>query len=139
MALSVVFCVLLLTVPPGYHEVFIDLPVASPSPSLPRRVHQLVIDARGRAWMDGKALANQSELLDALTAQQAENPIPDLQIEADPDVRYETFLEVLAVTKRARVYRLCLDMNPARQTKAHLAAAKQHCEPPPIPIDFIAG
>jgi len=138
MALSVVFCILLLCVPAETDKIMLDLGTwQGPSPPVPRPLHQLVIDAQGRLRIDGGAVGNRAELLRLLEAQQTENPVPDLQIEPHPQVRYEDFLLVLAVIKRAHVYRMCVDFDPPQQPSGLLAAAKKRCTIPAVPTDSL--
>ena len=140
-ALAVVFCAMLLTVQPEIDKMTVDLvsPAVSHPPSkLPRRFHQLVIDKRGRMMMDGARVSDRIKLRHMLDAQQSEDPVPDLQLEPDPEVRYETFIDALYVIKRAHVYRLCIDWKPPEQRPDLLAAAKQRCAVPGARFDGMA-
>jgi len=41
-----------------------------------------------------------------------------IRIEPDPKLRYATFLDVIAVIKRANVYQYCIDFDPERELAA---------------------
>jgi biopolymer transport protein ExbD len=137
MAMAVLVCVFLVTMPPETDKIMLDLPIAGPShlpPTVPRPLHQLVIDKNGRWAIDGTAVRNAAELRRMVDAMQMQNPIPDLQVEPDPAVRYEEFVKVLYVIKRAHVYRVCFDWDPPQQRTDLLAAARERCPPPLVPI-----
>lgn len=129
-----VFPAFLLSIPVQTHSVKIELPrlpeaifPAIPSepdaylmttlvvPDLdlepPRRIHELVVTPQDRVLFNGKAvdLTGLRTRLDIVGVREEW-----VDLRPDPNVRYEMFLEVLAVTRRAGLERLRLDNRPFR-------------------------
>ncbi|HEX8481097.1 MAG TPA: biopolymer transporter ExbD [Allosphingosinicella sp.] len=131
-----VFPTFLLTLPVQTHGIRVDLPplpetivpagpiearpyllttFVIPDPKLvpPRPVHELVVTSRDEMLMDGERVDVRGlrERLDVIGARQDE--WVDYRPEAN--ARYEFFVEVLAIVKRAYVERLRLDSRPFRR------------------------
>lgn len=116
--------------PPETDKIMVDLWLGGDFPwwhPTPRPIHQLVIDRQGRLTMDGAAIADRTELRRLIDAEQMQNQIPDLQVEPDPQARYEDFIKVLLVIKQAHVYRVCIDWDPPEHRADLLASAKKQC------------
>ncbi|MET1113203.1 MAG: hypothetical protein ABWX67_16925 [Allosphingosinicella sp.] len=127
-----VFPIVLLTIPIQTHAVKLDLlrlPEASAIPfpddyvvpasirppqalAPVRRLHTLVVTPQDRVLIDGRAvgLASLRSRLDSISERQGEW----VDFRPEPNARYEMVLEVLAVTRRARLERLRLDSRPFR-------------------------
>lgn len=129
MAMAVLVCVFLVTMPPETDKIMVDLWLGGdpPMPPIVRTVHQLVIDKDGRLAMDGAPVRSFAELRHLIDEMQMQDRIPDLQIEPDPAARYEDFIKVLYITKRAHAYRVCVDWNPPEHRPDLLAAARKQC------------
>ncbi|HEX8379905.1 MAG TPA: biopolymer transporter ExbD [Allosphingosinicella sp.] len=131
-----VFPIFLLTFPVQTHGIRIDLPplpetivpagpiepqpyllttFVLPNPKLvpPRRVHDLVVTPTDVVLMDGKQVDFRGlrERLDVVAGRDGEW----LEFRPNPNARYELFVEVLAVVKRAYVERLRLNSRPFRR------------------------
>ena len=102
--LLVLIVMMILTIPIMTHKVPIDLPVPGPSVSTPHTVHRVDLNADGRLFWDGVAIAD-GALPVRLAAMQRE-PAADLQIAANAEARYERFDQTLATIKKAGVTRL---------------------------------
>lgn len=106
--------------PPPIHRVRIDLSEAELGARAERLYHRLEVTADGRMILDGRPRADLVELrmgLDHLTL----DPEAGLELRPHPELRYETFLEVLALTRRANVAHLLVTIAPA-ETSARLYA-----------------
>jgi biopolymer transport protein ExbD len=102
--LLVLLIMIILTVPPGTHKLPLDLP-NGPSPTFqPEPPHRLTIDAKGALGWDGRAVGD-AELKGLLVAL-AEKPGASLEIQSDPEARYERFESILATIKRSGVTRM---------------------------------
>lgn len=101
--LLVLIVMFILLVPVVTNEVPIDLP-AGPSETLPQVTHRLTIAQGGAVALDGVAVsdAGLGGRLAALSADERAT----LVMRTDPEARYERFVQVLAVVKRAGVTRL---------------------------------
>ena len=72
-----------------------------PDPSPPARIrHRLEVTAQGRIILDGKLRSDLVELRMGLDLISLERRAV-VELRPDPELRYETFLEVLAVAERA--------------------------------------
>jgi len=98
----VLLVIILLSLPIASHKLPLDLP--QPGPALPAAAHQLAIDRAGMVYFDGRTIAD-AELPATLAAMQTD-PSAVLQLNPDPEARYERFDQILAMVKRAGVTRL---------------------------------
>lgn len=95
----------LLLMGPELHQV--PLALRERCVAAPEGRHRLDIAADGGMRLDGEALPRLIDLrmhLDVI----ANQPAPMLALRVDPEVRYDRFLEILAVTQRANVRRIRL-------------------------------
>lgn len=99
----VLLIMFVLIVPVTSHKVPLDLPAPGAAP-LPER-HRLNLDAAGRLFWDGRPVGG-SELTARLRAAAASPAEPLIEINADPETRYERFDETLAAVRRAGVERI---------------------------------
>jgi biopolymer transport protein ExbD len=99
----VLLIMFILIIPVGTHKVPLDLPTRGDG--LPPQTHRLDLDAAGRLFWDGRAVAPR-ELTQRLRALAADPADPLLEINADAETRYERFDETLAAVRRAGVARL---------------------------------
>ena len=67
--------------------------------------NKIVVTAGGEVLWNGSAV-NLEQLRVFLEASQQINPVPELHLQPEPNARYETVDEVLAVTKRAKVSKM---------------------------------
>lgn len=127
-----VFPIVLLTIPIQTHAVKLDLPRLPEASAVPfpydyvmpdsirpaqslepvRRLHTLVVTSQDRVLIDGRAVgfASLRSRLDSISLSDGEW----VDFRPEPEARYEMVLEVLAVTRRARLERLRLDSRPFR-------------------------
>ena len=101
----VLLIMFIITVPLKTHKVDADLPQASDLPTPPPTVHRLDLDAAGRIYWDGQAIAA-SALQPRLAALAADPANPVLQMNADAETRYARFDETLGAVRRAGITRL---------------------------------
>jgi biopolymer transport protein ExbD len=88
------------------HSVKLDLPTGPPpSVVLDSIRNKVTITADGRILWNGVTETRQG-LAAKLALTRLMNPEPELQLQPDPEARYELVDEVLAVTKRAGVTRM---------------------------------
>lgn len=106
--LLVLIIMFIITIPPQTHAVKLDLPVNqqnnTPPPVDPVK-NKVVITQPGAILWNG-APVNLATLRQYLDASQQMNPVPELHLQPEPEARYETVDEVLAVTKKAKVEKM---------------------------------
>lgn len=106
--LLVLIIMFIITIPPQTHAVKLDLPVNqqnnTPPPVDPVK-NKVVITQSGAILWNG-APVNLATLRQYLDASQQMNPVPELHLQPEPEARYETVDEVLAVTKKAKVEKM---------------------------------
>ncbi|HEX8301723.1 biopolymer transporter ExbD [Sphingomonas sp.] len=100
----VLIVMMLLSLPLATHKVAVELPNGNPPPDIVIKPHQLTIDRAGALFFDGRPVSD-AALPATLGAMQAQ-PGAVLQMNPDPEARYERFESVLATVKRAGVTRL---------------------------------
>ncbi|MEP7316268.1 MAG: biopolymer transporter ExbD [Sphingomicrobium sp.] len=104
----VMIIMLIITIPPQTHAVKLDLPQnqqnSTPPPIDPVK-NKIVVTQGGEIQWNG-APVNLDQLRVFLEASQQINPVPELHLQPEPEARYETVDEVLAVTKRAKVSKM---------------------------------
>lgn len=104
----VMIIMLIITIPPQTHAVKLDLPQNQPNdtpPPIDPIKNKIVVTAGGEVLWNGSAV-NLEQLRVFLEASQQINPVPELHLQPEPNARYETVDEVLAVTKRAKVSKM---------------------------------
>ncbi len=104
----VMIIMLIITIPPQTHAVKLDLPQNQPNqtpPPIDPVKNKIVVTTGGEVQWNGAAV-NLEQLRVYLEASQQINPVPELHLQPEPDARYETVDEVLAVTKRAKVSKM---------------------------------
>ena len=104
----VMIIMLIITIPPQTHAVKLDLPQNQPNqtpPPIDPIKNKIVITAAGDVLWNGTAV-DLEQLRVFLEASQQINPVPELHLQPEPNARYETVDEVLAVTKRAKVSKM---------------------------------
>jgi len=84
------------------HKVPIDLPQGGPA-ATDDATHRLAIDKAGALFWDGARLAD-AALPAKLAVLRTDAAV--LQLQTDPDARYERFDAVLATIKRANIVKL---------------------------------
>jgi biopolymer transport protein ExbD len=103
----VLLIMFIITIPPQTHAVKIDLPQNTPpvdNPIDPVK-NKLGIDARSQIYWNGTPIdaVTLRQYLEATVRMPTE---PELQFEPDPQTRYVTVDQVLAIIKRAKVTKL---------------------------------
>lgn len=101
----VLLIMFIITIPIQTHAVKIDLPVNDPNqitPPVDPERNKIFIDRAGAVLWNGAPvdLVTLRQYLDLTTTIR---PTPELQLQPDPEARYEVVDEVLAVIKRANV------------------------------------
>ena len=99
----VLLIMFILVIPVSTDKVPLDLPQPGDGPPPP--VHRLDLDAAGRLYWDGRAIAA-AELGPLLAAMVADPSRPVLHMNAHDETRYERFDETLAAIRRAGVTHL---------------------------------
>ena len=133
IALSVIICLFLLTVPRATHGIKVDLPFDMPFAPNSRPIHQLDIGANGALIFDGARVNGVSELRRILDLQQNQDPAARLLIEPDPELTYGDFMRILAVVKRAGIYPDCIRFEPIGHTS--IEHRREVCRELPILVD----
>ncbi|WP_313538710.1 biopolymer transporter ExbD [Sphingomonas sp.] len=98
----VLLIVMILGMPMATHKVPIDLPQGGPT-ATDAATHRLAIDKAGALFWDGNRLADLA-LPAKLAALRTDAAV--LQLQTDPEVRYDRFDAVLATIKRANIVKL---------------------------------
>jgi biopolymer transport protein ExbD len=105
----VLLIMFIITIPIQTHAVKLDLPVDDPNNQTPPPIdpvkNKVTIDPMGKIYWNGTPI-NLVTLRQYLDLTQSMNPIPELHLQPDPQARYETVDQVLAVTKRANVEKM---------------------------------
>jgi biopolymer transport protein ExbD len=109
----VLLVIFIVTAPLLTHAVKVDLPKASSAPNLTQPDHvQVAIDAQGRLYWDGAAIAPEA-LGEKLRAAAARAPQPELHLRADRTTPYERIAEVMSASARAGLSRIGFVTEPA--------------------------
>lgn len=98
----VLLIVMILSMPIMSHKVPVDLP-QGPASATDDATHRLAIDRDGALFWDGTRLAD-TALPAKLAALRADAAV--LQLQTDPETRYERFDTILAAIKRANIAKL---------------------------------
>ncbi|MEO8547319.1 MAG: biopolymer transporter ExbD [Sphingomicrobium sp.] len=100
----VLLIMFIITIPIQTHAVKLDLPQNSNSPPPPVEPikNKVVITAAGDVLWNGTPVSL-TQLRQYLDVSQQMNPVPELHLQPEPNARYETVDQVLAVTKQAHV------------------------------------
>ena len=104
----VLLIMLIITIPPQTLAVKLDLPQNDPSdqpPPVDPVKNKIVITQAGAVLWNG-APVNLVQLRQYLDVTQQMDPIPELHLQPEPEARYDTVDEVLAVTKQAKVSKM---------------------------------
>jgi biopolymer transport protein ExbD len=96
----VLLIMFIITIPIHTHSVPIDLP--SGGPIVEKDRNKVAIDRAGAVWWNG-AQVDLPVLRTLLHRSAAMDPQPELQLQPDPEARYEVVDEVLAVIRRADI------------------------------------
>ena len=100
----VLIVMFIITIPVHTHGVKLDLPQGPvefrdrPDPVK----NKVMITAAGQILWNAEPVTQQ-ELRQALAVTQQMNPLPELQLQPEPEARYELVDQVLAITKQAKV------------------------------------
>ncbi len=105
----VLLIIFMVTAPIMSYEIPVDLP--QPSNKTPENLVEppppirLRIDESGQLFWDNSQLPK-SALLPSLMVESTRDPQPTLEIETNPNVRYEVLAEVLATAKNANMIKI---------------------------------
>jgi biopolymer transport protein ExbD len=106
--LLVLLIMFIITIPIQTHAVKLDLPQnqqnQTPPPVDPIK-NKVVITEAGAILWNGNPV-NLMQLRQYLDVSQQMNPVPELHLQPEPNARYETVDQVLAVTKLAHVEKM---------------------------------
>ena len=106
--LLVLLIMFIITIPIQTHAVKLDLPQnqqdQTPPPVDPIK-NKVVITAQGEILWNGTQV-NMTQLRQYLDISQQMNPLPELHLQPEPNARYETVDQVLAITKQAHVEKM---------------------------------
>lgn len=98
----VLLIVMILSMPMASHKVPVDLPQSGPS-AIDDTAHRLAIDREGALFWDGARLPD-AALPAKLAGLRSDAAV--LQLQTDPEARYERFDSILAAIKRANIVKL---------------------------------
>ena len=104
----VLLIMFIITIPIQTHAVKLDLPQDTPNqlpPPVEPTKNKITIDQAGTVMWNGSPVSLVT-LRQYLDITQTMNPIPELHLEPDPQARYATVDQVLAITKRAQVEKM---------------------------------
>ena len=103
----VLLIMFIITIPIQTHAVKLDLPQNADSnpPPVQPIMNQVVISAGGVVLWNGTPVSL-TQLRQYLDVSQQMNPVPELHLQPEPNARYETVDQVLAVTKQAHVEKM---------------------------------
>ena len=104
----VLLIMFIITIPIQTHAVKLDLPSNQPNPpqnQVQPDKNKVTIDPAGQIFWNGTPI-DLIRLRQYLDITQTMNPIPELHLQPDPQARYVTVDQVLAVTKRANVEKM---------------------------------
>jgi biopolymer transport protein ExbD len=108
----------IITIPIQTHAVKLDLPQNQENPTPPPVEpikNKVVITAGGAILWNGTPVSL-TQLRQYLDISQQMNPVPELHLQPEPNARYETVDQVLAVTKQAHVDKMGFVGNEAYAT-----------------------
>lgn len=104
----VLLIMFIITIPIQTHAVKLDLPQDNPNqpkPLIDPVKNKVTIDTADKIYWNGTPI-DLIRLRQYLDITQTMNPIPELHLQPDPQARYVTVDQVLAVTKRAQVEKM---------------------------------
>lgn len=104
----VLLIMFIITIPIQTHAVKLDLPQDNPNqkkPDIDPVKNKVTIDTADKIYWNGTEI-DELRLRQYLDITQTMNPIPELHLQPDPQARYVTVDQVLAVTKRAQVEKM---------------------------------
>jgi biopolymer transport protein ExbD len=103
----VLLIMFIITIPIQTHAVKLDLPQNSNSPPPPVEPlkNKVVITGAGAVLWNGTPVT-MVQLRQYLDVSQQMSPVPELHLQPEPNARYETVDQVLAVTKQAHVEKM---------------------------------
>ena len=103
----VLLIMFIITIPIQTHAVKLDLPQNSDSTPPPVKpiMNQVGITAQGAVLWNGTQVSL-TQLRQYLDVSQQMDPVPELHLQPEPNARYETVDQVLAVTKQAHVEKM---------------------------------
>ena len=104
----VLLIMFIITIPPQTHAVKLDLPQDDPNatpPPIDPVKNKIVVTQAGAVLWNG-APVNLVQLRQFLDVTQQMDPVPELHLQPEPEARYNTVDEVLAVTKQAKVSKM---------------------------------
>jgi biopolymer transport protein ExbD len=103
----VLLIMFIITIPIQTHAVKLDLPQDRPQPEqiVDPVKNKVTIDTSDKIYWNGTEI-DLIRLRQYLDITQTMNPIPELHLQPDPQARYVTVDQVLAVTKRAQVEKM---------------------------------
>ncbi len=102
--LLVLLVMFIITIPMQMNEVPVPLPQAGPAPTEAQVPHLLTIAVGGALTLDGRPVRRDD--LSAPLAALRDDPRAALQIQTDPQARYDDFAQTLAVVRRTGISRL---------------------------------
>ena len=114
----VLLIMFIITIPIQTHAVKLDLPQNQSNPTPPPVdpiKNKVVITASGAILWNGSPV-NLTQLRQYLDVSQQMDPVPELHLQPEPEARYETVDQVLAVTKQAHVEKMGFVGNEAYAT-----------------------
>jgi biopolymer transport protein ExbD len=100
--LLVLLIMLIITIPVQSHIVKLDLPASGPTREINRLRNEVVVTRAGALLWNGEQVGR-TELATLLDRVAAQPSPPEVHLRPDPQARYESVDEVLAIARRAHV------------------------------------
>lgn len=108
----VLLVIFIITAPLFTHAIKLDLPQAQSAPA-PEKAEtiSLSIDSRGTIFWNNNAI-EPTELADRLKATAQKKPLPELQLRADREARYETIAVVMSAAQSSGLTKIGFVTDP---------------------------
>jgi biopolymer transport protein ExbD len=103
----VLLVIFIITAPLFTHAIKLELPnaIAPAAPEKPETI-TLAIDPLGKLFWNNQAVSNDIELKQKLGQAALKSPIPDLQLRADKETKYQRLAEVMSAAQQAGISKI---------------------------------
>jgi biopolymer transport protein ExbD len=111
----VLLVIFIITAPLLTHAIKLELPTAQ-APAAPERIETitLAIDATGKLFWNNEMLSTDADLKQRLSQAALKAPLPDLQLRADKDTKYQRLAEVMSAAQQAGISKIGFVTDPKK-------------------------